>query len=47
MMVLYDGPSGRAVSLVQWPSPVTLIHGLSHARFIEHFLSRNVAGTIL
>ena len=45
MTVLYDGPSGRAVSLVPWPSPGTLIHGLSHARFIGHFRCRNIAGT--
>ena len=45
MTVLYDGPSGRAVSLVQLPSRGTLIHSVSHARFIEHFLCRNVAGT--
>ena len=45
MMVLYERPSGRAVSLVQWPSPGTLLHCLSHARFIRHFLCRNAAGT--
>ena len=38
MTVLFDGPSGRAVSLVQWPSPDTSIQSLTcsfHRAFSE------------